>query len=425
MKNYFHNIRIFIASPGDVKTERKRVDRIVDEVNNLISNHLGIKYEVIKWEKNAISEMGRPQEVINQQLNLKDCDLFLGILWSRFGSPTGATNREGTKFESGTEEEFELAYQGWTENRKPKVMFFRCARKLDAKKLNISQYKKVMDFFDKFNFDSKHPGLIIEYGEYRDFDFKLRQALVTHAFRFNEDRDVLIRDNVDLNGYFKKLGFKKLFLPATNSKRDGLKKEILGKATSIKLVSHAGYSFISHFGNIFRGILEERLKDGCEVKIILTNPWSEIGALVATSSLNGKNLSKNIEKDSNGLIRFREPLHLIENSEWYQIKHRDSIAGYKELKRKFDNIELRISKYFILASVLIVDDECFVEPYLGLNMLDRQEKDMLTFELNFDSKSDLYNYMQNYFELVWTLSDEYVLYEKNINVYKHRLKDQN
>lgn len=51
MKNYFHNIRIFIASPGDVKTERKRVDRIVDEVNNLISNHLGIKYEVIKWEK--------------------------------------------------------------------------------------------------------------------------------------------------------------------------------------------------------------------------------------------------------------------------------------------------------------------------------------------------------------------------------------
>lgn len=425
MRHYFQNIRVFIASPGDVQTERKRIDGIVEEVNNLIGNYTGLKFEVVKWEKNAVSEMGRPQEVINRQLNLKECDLFLGILWCRFGSPTGGINKEGIKYESGTEEEFELAYQGWCECEKPSVMFFKCTRKVDTHNLDISQYKKVEDFFSKFNFDNEHPGLIVEYKAGKEFETKLRKALVSHAFNLSDNNDIYDSNNVNLSKCFKNWGYERLFLPPMNGKRDDRKKEVLKKAKIIKLVSHAGYSFVSHFGNIFREIIEERLKSGCEFKIILTNPWSEIGALVSTSSVDGNNLSRNIEKDSHGLIKFKQPLELIENSEWYQIKHRDSISGYKELKQKYDNIELRISRYFILASVLIVDNECFVEPYLGLNMLDRQEKDMLTFEMNINSRSDLYNYLQDYFELIWSLSDEYAVYEKNILEYKRKLETQN
>jgi hypothetical protein len=425
MENYFINVKIFIASSGDVITERNHVDKIIEEVNNLISDNLGISYQAIKWEKNSLSEMGRPQDVINHQLKITECDLFLGILWCRFGTPTGGERKDGTRFESGTEEEFELAYQSWREKGTPHIMFFRCAKKIDTRNFSIAQYTKVNSFFEKFGYDKEHPGLVTEYGEIKEFDVKLRRLLVQHAFKINKmkyNHDHDYESKVDLGMHFRNLGFNQLFLPSTNSIRDNRKKEVLKKAKTIKLISHAGYSFIAHFGNIFRSIIENRLENGCKLQIVLTNPWSEIGALVSTSSLNGGNIKHRMIEDSYGINTFHDPINIINSSKWYQIKHKDSINGYKELRRKYDNIELRLTQHFILSSILVVDDECFIEPYLGLNMLDRQEKDMLTFELNIDSKSELFGYITDYFNLIWALSEGYEAYEQNINEYKRRLE---
>jgi hypothetical protein len=53
--------------------------------------------------------------VINQQVG--NYDIFVGILWKRFGTPTG-------KAESGTEEEFNIAYANWQQFKRPRILFY-------------------------------------------------------------------------------------------------------------------------------------------------------------------------------------------------------------------------------------------------------------------------------------------------------------
>ncbi|WP_161790331.1 hypothetical protein [Inquilinus limosus] len=92
---------MFVASPGDVDAERKAVNRAVEKVNRLVGEHLEIQIDVWGWEK-AGPGYTRPQSKINERLN--QSDLFLGILWQRWGSPPGGSDG----YTSGFEEEFEL-----------------------------------------------------------------------------------------------------------------------------------------------------------------------------------------------------------------------------------------------------------------------------------------------------------------------------
>ena len=91
-------LSVFVASPGEVADERRRLERVVDELNFVWSREYGLRLELVKWETHAYSNKGADaQDVINTQLD--EFDIFLGIMWKRFGEPTG-------RAESGTEEEF-------------------------------------------------------------------------------------------------------------------------------------------------------------------------------------------------------------------------------------------------------------------------------------------------------------------------------
>src|SRR5688500_2184321 len=115
-------IRIFVASPSDVEIERDRVDLVIEELNRDIGESLGVRLESIRWEKYVAPLMGRPEDVVLQQVKLNEWDVFIGILWLRFGSPTGAVNPATDKpFLSGTEEEFNIAYNSWRKTEKPKI----------------------------------------------------------------------------------------------------------------------------------------------------------------------------------------------------------------------------------------------------------------------------------------------------------------
>ncbi|MFY0481133.1 DUF4062 domain-containing protein [Flavobacterium sp. PLA-1-15] len=95
--------RIFLASPSDLTEERESIDAVVSELNFNYGNQNNIIIEVLKWETNSapgISNTG-VQDLINN--DIPQYDLFIGLLWMRFGTPTKL-------FGSGTEEEFELAH---------------------------------------------------------------------------------------------------------------------------------------------------------------------------------------------------------------------------------------------------------------------------------------------------------------------------
>jgi hypothetical protein len=112
-------LRVVLASPTDVKRERDSFAKIIEQVNNDTARPEGIHLDLWRWETDSrpgFNPMG-PQGLIDKVLRIAQCDLFVGIFWNRIGSPT--------KFgKTGTEHEFQRAYQAWKRARSPEIMFY-------------------------------------------------------------------------------------------------------------------------------------------------------------------------------------------------------------------------------------------------------------------------------------------------------------
>lgn len=148
-------IHAFVASPGDVSVERDRLNSVVNELNRTLGAlvpETQIFLELVRWETHAFPDMGRPQGVINEQIG--EYDVFIGILWKRFGTPTGQA-------ESGTEEEFRKAYDNWKKDGKPHILFYfnRAATATPRTTDELDQLAKVVRFREELN----DKGLIWEY----------------------------------------------------------------------------------------------------------------------------------------------------------------------------------------------------------------------------------------------------------------------
>ncbi len=114
-------IRIFLASPGDVRAEREQLAKVVQkELNTTLSvlaPEKGIVVELVRWETHVHPGLGRDaQDVVSQQIG--EYDIFLGIMWRRFGTKTKVAA-------SGTEEEFRIAQTAWEATRRLfQILFF-------------------------------------------------------------------------------------------------------------------------------------------------------------------------------------------------------------------------------------------------------------------------------------------------------------
>ena len=163
------SIKIFVASPSDVRNERDRFPEVINELNRTLSAlQIGFNtyLELVKWETHAYPQMGRPQQVINDQIGRYD--IFVGILWKRFGVPTGIA-------ESGTQEEFDLAYKSWQDTGKPHIMFYfsQALYRLSTTE-EIDQLKKVHQFRNLV----RERGLFWEYPEADQFPAIIRSHLI-------------------------------------------------------------------------------------------------------------------------------------------------------------------------------------------------------------------------------------------------------
>lgn len=107
-------LRIFVASPGDCDEERDIVRVVADAVTQALGPHLGVRARVDGWEAVA-PDFGRPQDLINPLVD--GCDLFLGLLGHRWGTPTGTHS-------SGFQEEFERVLERRSEGSDPQVAIF-------------------------------------------------------------------------------------------------------------------------------------------------------------------------------------------------------------------------------------------------------------------------------------------------------------
>lgn len=51
---------IFLASPGDVRDERDRLSRVVEQFNRGTADRFGLTVELLHWETHATPDVGRP-----------------------------------------------------------------------------------------------------------------------------------------------------------------------------------------------------------------------------------------------------------------------------------------------------------------------------------------------------------------------------
>jgi tetratricopeptide (TPR) repeat protein len=137
-------LRIFAASPSDVATERAKLETVVASLKPM-ADYLGLILEVVDWRA-VVPDARRPQQIIFDQLKPTSWDIFVGILWHRFGTPPGAKDKAGKEYLSGTEEEFKTSYELWKRYSKPRIVLYRCIRGLPYD-VDPGQLKRVHDFF--------------------------------------------------------------------------------------------------------------------------------------------------------------------------------------------------------------------------------------------------------------------------------------
>lgn len=158
--------RVFLACPGDLVSERSKFPKLIETVNNMRAHSLGFHLEAVGWER-VIPSFGRPQELINRELEL--ADLVVVLFWNRIGSPA---SRESAK--TGTVEEFDMARRLHVQVEKPLVwVYFRKPTAEEGEQLNavLAFRKSIEEERDLF---------FREYESVEDFEEMFRQHLVAY-----------------------------------------------------------------------------------------------------------------------------------------------------------------------------------------------------------------------------------------------------
>ncbi len=168
-----------LSSPNDVKTERRVMERVIEELNRGVAADRNLRLELSRWETDAHPgfHVEGPQGLIDPILNIENCDILLGIFWKRFGTPT-------TEAQSGTEHEIRTAVGSWRKSGRPQIMiYFKEAEFLPRKKDELEQYGLVLQFRDEF----PKEGLYWPFKDASEFERRVRGHL-TSFIRSRFDR---------------------------------------------------------------------------------------------------------------------------------------------------------------------------------------------------------------------------------------------
>jgi hypothetical protein len=193
-------LKIFIASPSDVMDLREIAFEAVEEVNRILADtNQSAQLKVFGWEK-VYPDIGNPQNVILQQIPIDQCDIFVGILWRRFGSkPGGNRPSDGRPYLSGTELEIDEAIRvrKRSKNDRPVIMLYRKTDKptQEMSDDDVTQYSRVIEYFKQCASDGEHPALVITF-KGKEFSDLLKHHLLKVVTRLESKGLHLTKPNV-------------------------------------------------------------------------------------------------------------------------------------------------------------------------------------------------------------------------------------
>jgi hypothetical protein len=187
----FRKLKIFVASPGDVIPEREQLKSVVERLNQpgSIADNMGLVLEVLDWKTHIASKVMGNKETELENLPVDDWDLFIGILWHRFGLPAGVDKGLENEFESVSEEDFRIAYNAWKENRRPQVAFYRCKRPVTPMEFNLDRLGRLESFVEQLNYDPQKTGIFKVFKDTNEFERIVSYDLLNYLQKF--EREIL------------------------------------------------------------------------------------------------------------------------------------------------------------------------------------------------------------------------------------------
>lgn len=230
-------VRVFLASPGDLEDERRAVKDVVAEINTLWADWLGYHVELVAWEE-MVSRYGRPQGSINR--DLERCELFIGMMWKKWGTPPDLTGQ----YTSGFEEEFEISVSNREKFNKPEIsMYFKRVNK-DQLQDPGPELQKVLSFKNKII--SEKIILFEEFSETAEFINRLRRGLTRYLQDLQKEETSTLQQGSQA---------------APNEDKEIPSRISVSPSPDESLIASQGLEFLSEFGAV---IGESKDKDGLQ-----------------------------------------------------------------------------------------------------------------------------------------------------------------
>ncbi|MBZ0280865.1 MAG: hypothetical protein K8L97_08990 [Anaerolineae bacterium] len=141
-------VPIFVSSPSDLLAERAAVGLVLEKLNQLSTIKALYHLEPLLYEYEVLPEQGDfAQMIVDRYMQVQDSYLVICMLWARMGTPF-VHPRTGELFQSGTEYEFNTAYQTNLASGKPYLFLYR--KTGSAPQADADQKAKVDVFFQQF-----------------------------------------------------------------------------------------------------------------------------------------------------------------------------------------------------------------------------------------------------------------------------------
>jgi hypothetical protein len=234
MSKNIKKIIVFISCPNDVSKEKEVVKKVCNEISSIYKKR-NVEIQAIEWNEdfNHLITVERPQEQINREIENSKYDIYIGILWSRFGD-IQIDNKL-----SPTEEEFENALEKKKQCRNLNIKFYFKTDTCKSISKNYKEQKKqIMNFKEKI----KNLGLYKEFksSEFESILFKdigeivddiLHPAIEKKAYKKNPDyinRKVCLSKDYNEKTIFYELEKQNDFI------------DIISRQDKIVLISDAG-----------------------------------------------------------------------------------------------------------------------------------------------------------------------------------------
>lgn len=186
-------VRIFLSSPSDVRTERERAERVVARLASEYGH--AVRISVLRWEHSYYTAQSGFQDQIPPP---SQSDLVVCILWKRLGSPLPPRFRreDGSTYASGTEYEFEDAIRAYRKSKKPDIFVYRKTERIvfeanESLQEEQAQLEALKRFWQKWFRDDKghFTGGYHEFASTDSFEGQLYR----HLRQWLEDRGFIRR----------------------------------------------------------------------------------------------------------------------------------------------------------------------------------------------------------------------------------------